>query len=287
MLNPSQKILLVISSVILTMFFIGLSLECASCTIYEPAEQNHATNYQPEQLNSLLSILVGIERFIVRHEKFFIVLLTFAIAAFTGTLWWVTSGLFSMAKRQANDMRESLDIAKKSADSTALQTRAFVALQIPVVAWVEQKLVNHLAIDVEHERIKNGPLPEESRPVFVFRNVGPTTIGVLYYAIKWEIAPLLRDEPFFGGMSPANLVLEAGQSHAFTTAEPIRISSAQRGNMQVGIENLWVYGFVLYNDFLDESHQMGICVRWDFERGFAVEGSQNYNYHKHQKNHIK
>lgn len=84
------------------------------------------SSYSEEYLDgSVLSVLMEafdtVEHFINRHEKFFIVLSTLAIAGFTGTLWRATTGLLAAAESQKNDMRESLMIAAKSAE-TARQT---------------------------------------------------------------------------------------------------------------------------------------------------------------------
>lgn len=85
-------------------------------TAYDDS-QHYQRSLDGPVISFLIEFLDAIERFIERHEKFFIVFSTMAIAAFTATLWRATSGLFRMAERQAEDMKSSLAIAKESTEA--------------------------------------------------------------------------------------------------------------------------------------------------------------------------
>jgi hypothetical protein len=124
---------LLIASLIGAMFLVAILLELGSNPIIETAENNYKPNYDQENFNPLLSLLRGIETFVIAHDRFFLVLFTFAIAWFTGTLYWVTSGLLKAAEQQKADMRESLRIAAISASAamkSAETTRAVEAAQL-------------------------------------------------------------------------------------------------------------------------------------------------------------
>lgn len=226
--------------------------------------------------------------FEVKITDVLLVLFTGLLVLFTGLLWWVTAGLrdstdklWSAADKQGRDMEKSLEIS-------ALQTRVAVAAQIPVVAWVEHKLVwTSLFNEPSIDPVPPGIPPAGSRPVFVFRNVGPSTILTLYYAMKWEVRKELASEPFFGAMHPASIVLKAGETYAFTIDETVILTNEQRQNIQDKETYLWAYGFVIYNDFLDEAHQIGAAVRWDLTKGFVPDGPQAYNYSKSEKTYTR
>jgi len=128
-------------------------------SVNENSQSNSEANYEQEGFDGpVLSILIklfdSIEGFIDRHDTLLTVLSAFAVAAFTGTLWWVTFGLFTMAKQQAADTRESLDISKVSADAAQKSAHvAEVALiigQRAYVSAISSKIKNiNSAIPVE------------------------------------------------------------------------------------------------------------------------------------------
>src|SRR3990172_4756251 len=106
---------------------------------------NNEANHEQQSLNGpVLSVLIdsigAVERFIERHEKLLIVLATIAIAAFTYTLWRATSGLFEMAEKQSTDIAKSLAIAKKSADAAERQSKAAIAVELPILRIIDLKL---------------------------------------------------------------------------------------------------------------------------------------------------
>jgi hypothetical protein len=209
-----------------------------------------------------------------RHAGAITTVATIVIAAFTIALAISTKRLW----------RE----AKNSGITATLATRAAVASQIPIVALVEYKFAlasidGNPAVDP----VPPGIPPFNSRPVIVFQNTGPTRIVLRYYAIKWQIAAELTGEPYFGGMTPASLVLKAGDTHAITTDQPLTYTTAELSGVKDGSLRVWSYGFIIYYDFLDERHDMAVCAKWDIERGFVIVDRENYSYQKHEKNYTK
>jgi hypothetical protein len=65
------------------------------------------------------------------------------------------------------------------------------------------------------------------------------------------------------------------------------LTSEERERLDSGDTQLWAYGFVYYNDFMDESHQIGAIVKWDAVRGFVQVVRENYSYHRHEKIYTK
>lgn len=91
---------------------------------YEKFQKTAKPKAEEHNANSpMFAVVADIEEFLEAHEKLFIVLSTIAIAGFTFTLWRATDGLFVMARKQAEDMRQSLSIAKDSADAATESTK--------------------------------------------------------------------------------------------------------------------------------------------------------------------
>jgi hypothetical protein len=88
-------------------------------------------------------------------------------------------------------------------------------------------------------------------------------------------------------MHPAGIIMKADETHAFTIDEKIILTKEQQQDIADGKTHLWAYGFVIYNDFLDEGHQIGVAVRWDLSKGFIPDGPQTYNYSKSEKTYTR
>ena len=217
-----------------------------------------------------------------------IILFTLVLAISTVLLWLNTRGLRKLANSQSHDIKESLNLAERTAAATMLQTRASVAVQIPKVAFSTWKLaLEPLDGNSGVDPVPPGVPPAGSQPVFCFKNTGPTSIVLSYWAIKWQISAQLTGEPNFGDMAQAGLVLEAGDSHCITSSERINFTPEELRGVQDGTLRLWAYGFIIYHDFLDEMHQIGICVKWDNSKGFLRVHRENYSYQKHENSYTK
>jgi len=121
-------------------------------SVNENSQSSSEANYEQEGFDGpVLSILIklfdSIEGYVDRHETLLIVLSTIAIAGFTATLWRATTGLQDLAAKQAKDMEESLRVAKKSANAAMLQAKAAVAAELPIIGWMDQKLVGYNEFD--------------------------------------------------------------------------------------------------------------------------------------------
>ena len=119
MLNASQKRVLLIASIIGAMFVLGIIIGFVSPPANEYASYNYEYRENQQSSGGLLSLIVAIDALLDAHESTLTVISTIAIAAFTGTLWWVTLGLLNAAEQQKSDMRESLGIAKQAADAAS------------------------------------------------------------------------------------------------------------------------------------------------------------------------
>lgn len=88
---------------------------------------------------------------LIAYSTVAIAVITFFLALYTAKLWRATVKLGSDAKdaadRQAAELQKSLAIAKESADAAMLQAKAAVAAELPIIGWVDQKLVGYNEFD--------------------------------------------------------------------------------------------------------------------------------------------
>ena len=242
----------------------------------EAREEREYRESQTSIGTSISKALKGLENETEKTTS--LTLLLFGVAA-------IQAGLFLW---QLILIRNSSRDTKDLAEAARLQSRALVAEKLPIVLWKEFKLVAFDALDQPVlDPVPPGPVPAISRPVFVFQNTGPTKIVTLYYAMKWEVTNDLKKEPHFDGMMYDGMLLKADQMRAFTTNIPIKFTEEQRQNVESGHAQLWVYGFVYYNDFMDEGHRLGSIAKWDPARGFVQVVRENYSYHRHEKSYTK
>jgi hypothetical protein len=214
--------------------------------------------------------------------------LLFVVAFFQALLFRKQLGL--MAQTDAAT-KQAAEAARIGAEAAQLQSRALVAEKLPAVLWSDWKMVEYVTgtESVAADPMLPGEVPEECRPVFGYKNGGPTRIVASYYAIKWEIAVTkdgLKKEPEFGGMGHDGILLATGDKRYITTQHKIILTPGQRKSLAEDAA-LYVYAFVIYSDFLDEGHQIGTIAKWDPRRGFVVIEKENYSYMRHEKSYTR
>ena len=206
--------------------------------------------------------------------------------------------LFIVAWFQAYYMRRQLVATEQAAIAASRQARIAVATELPVVAFVGQKLIGYdeqgNAVP-ELDPIPPGPLPNcMMRPLFCIRNAGKGYAAILRFSIRWKVAPELPPgppEPIYGHMAVGNLLIEQGDSTWLVyEKEPISLSDAERSAINSNQTHLWVYGFIAYGDILEDMHTIGFCYRWEIRpdigdkpRGLIPDGPPRYRYQNHHQ----
>lgn len=191
---------------------------------------------------------------------------------------------------QGYEVHRTVKVAQVSADAAALQTRASIASQLPVVGWAGMKLVayDHNLKPVA-DPAPHGLPPVIARAVVSVKNGGPTKANVWRWSVKHQIAKKLPEKPVYGTMSLDSIIVEEGQTRHFTAAELITISKEEMEQIEAGELHLWIYSFFTYADFLEEHHEMAFSARWVVypPMGFVNEGPEAYTYTKHEKTYTR
>jgi len=234
---------------------------------------NNEANHEQQSLNGpVLSVLIdsigAVERFIERHEKLLIVLATIAIAAFTYTLWRATSGLFKMAEKQSTDMAKSLAIAQKSADAAERQSKAAIAVELPILRIIDLKLAefDRAGTAIEgNDPVPGGNLHGLYKILFCYKNVGRTIATVEKVVVDYKVTQFLPEQPQY---QDAKLVwlpfdIEPQASSWFPWPDTLDLSQEERLSINTRTAVLWIYGFVRYTDFMGDAHESRFLGFWN------------------------
>jgi hypothetical protein len=198
------------------------------------------------------------------------------VAIFAYRLWKSTAGLIGLAREQSRDLkemivvaREGADAAKRSAEAASLQARAMVGAELP---RLELSYVNLANSDQSVRQALRAPSID-----IQFSNYGRTTALLIETCVEVRLGHTLPSEPTYGfvDMLPVVEAVEGGKSVGAAAHRRLGdLSDTQVQGLLGGLDNLWVYGFVRFRDFLGMQHKMGFCLRWrPPQRDASIGGS--------------
>ena len=217
---------------------------------------------------------------------------TFALFAATIGLILATLGLGYFAYRQSRDMRESIDVASRSANeasrSANIAERALTELERPwIFVQLSPRLVSHAQLVPENpdeaidlppvavfEISNHGRMPAIVRSCHIALEGVPATTpsaGILRDEFHMSLGPQERSEKLHvdcpGGLATYGVVVDliTEQTH------PVPELSQD--------ENFFFYIVIVYEDVRGGSHTSSFCWRFDLGVNYWVQfGGSNYNY---------
>jgi hypothetical protein len=179
-----------------------------------------------------------------------VALFTLVLAGSTIGLWIVT---WRSGVRQSREMQASLAIAQQSADAAALQAKAIVQSELPLIA--AQDFQVKAAAD---EPVNQTEIPEQPVLTLALRNFGRTPAEWESYGLETRYVKRLPEEPEYlrDYPQPPGTILSPGARGI----ELRDLLSLRPGRMRDALLreeiHLWVYGYVKYRDFLGNPHEM-------------------------------
>ncbi|MGO8919288.1 MAG: hypothetical protein ACLQJR_25585 [Stellaceae bacterium] len=186
------------------------------------------------------------------------------VAVFAYWLWKSTSSLIGLAREQSRDLkemivvaREAADAAKRSAEAASLQARAMVGAELPRLELGSVNLANS---DQSVRQALRAPSVD-----IQFTNYGRTTALVIEKCVEVRLGHALPSEPTYDFVEvlPVVEAVESGKSVGAAAHRRLGdLSDTQVQGLLGGLNNIWVYGFVRFRDFLGMQHKMGFCLRW-------------------------
>jgi hypothetical protein len=209
------------------------------------------------------------------------------LAYYTKVLAVLAAFQFAALIVQAIVFGFTLSANRKAANAALRQANAMIALERPILATQDIKLVGFP--DAINPQSNEDPAEGQNIPAICRALVGTMSIGRTYaritqFCLEWTISRALPSKPqylpahnertntYF--MPIAGLVNYFGLGHP---ANPITLTTADRQRLANG-ETFWVYGFVTYESFADEVFELGFIARWAPGQGLIAEPNQAYAY---------
>lgn len=148
-------------------------------------------------------IVAGVEWLREQAPEFWVAIASFAIAVFTGTLWYSTDKLWRAGERQIRTSRQIATIqahqtrisnreARRVADATSLNARAAVAVELPILAPLSIAL--HREPGVIGKVDMPGPI---STMRINFKNWGRTHAELISQSVEWLVTAKLPENPVY------------------------------------------------------------------------------------------
>jgi hypothetical protein len=187
--------------------------------------------------------------FVDAHHNVFIVLGTLAIAWFTFTLWQSTHLLWRASRDQAQDTKASIAVAARAAKAAETQAQTAVSVEVP-------------RFTVQSIRAGNGsPAPmalKESISVTLI-NDGRTTAIVTTEVLCFRAAPALGAAlryPFYS-VKDRNFGVRVENGKPYVVLATPMLTDGEINEVMTEQTPLWVYGYIQYRDFMDNTYQKG------------------------------
>jgi len=206
---------------------------------------------------------------------------TVAIAVFTYTLYGATKGLVEAAKIQSADMKQSIAATEMAAKAAKQQADAMVAVEGPIAAVAQLKL---LAYENEHSSIPvTDPVPGGVPPPFcrvaiLLQNRGRTEMTIHSVFCDWVVTPTIEEAPEYHFEERWNGAITKETSAWFVSQNTVRLNQIDAETIDNFGQFLWVYGKIVYSDFMGDRYEVGYIARWTTGQGFIRDPLANYEY---------
>jgi len=235
-------------------------------------------------LESLTSILSGIESFTVAHEKFLLLFFTLAIAGFTGTLYLATRGLLRTATKQGEDTAETISISGRSVlamQEVAQATRDNASL---LQGIMHKQMRAYIAVDLGLATYQDERLRFAAQAVLV--NTGFTPARNVSSKIRADILPVgseIMDLPDAGPLRLADATLAPRQNFVVHGIVDHRYSDEEVTLIMKGEQKrLVIWGDITYDDVFGGKWLTKFCHTFVFyPASDGVIKVNGYFYAKH------
>ncbi len=172
---------------------------------------------------------------------------TFLLAGFTASLWWSTRGLLVEAKRAGTVAENSAKAAQFSAEAAANTVKAIVARDQPrwLVAEMAMKLNTIAQNNPQWTGIATVTLENVGRTI---AEVTETAIGVGFGSPPPvpDYAGCRKTQSGFG----STVMPDANKKIALAIPADVHLDAAKIEAVTGG-GPIWLYGYVVYRDYLD------------------------------------
>lgn len=209
------------------------------------------------------------------------------IASYTGWLAALTAALVAVSIGQGFFLLRSDKTANINADAARKSANAAMGVALPRFVVTEIRIQRG-----------GGETVEEAleRPIQItLVNMGQSAAVMLRECLVFAVADTLPPIPDYSSGRIRNInfgfPVEARNIHQISGAaggmsafgEPFGIEHSEFKQIATGPSTLWVYGYIVYRDFLDDVTTKGFCARMDVENEherFVQDGPEAYSQTK-------
>jgi len=236
--------------------------ESQLCQYNDYTSKEHCVTYSTEYV-----LAIETARFLNYNAGAIAAIASVFVALFTWTLWRSTHLLWEVGREQHNAAMRQLAVATMSAE-------AAIGVEMPRM----------ILTDVHMPTLLESPRKSlaTDRLDISFKNHGRTSAELVAECFEWRVlvpeqlpsAPEYRE----GNIRPADLGTVVEAQADYTMMSPISGLYSGRGEnlrhildveidaVMAGTASLWVYGYIVYRDFLSWTHQVGFCTRLEIRR---------------------
>lgn len=199
-------------------------------------------------LASLTLSYVGyVGEFLETHNGAVTAIATVFIAAFTIVLALVTN-------RQAK-------LTKITAEAAKLSAEAAIGVELPIIS------LNQIQLNKQQGGVTTmvaGHPGLVSTLAISFKNFGRTNAELTTLCVEWAVVQKLPNIPIYKASYPYSpgTFIEAGQKSAATLQLTITLQPDEVAAIADETKFLWIFGYLLFNDFLGKSHNTRFCAKW-------------------------
>jgi hypothetical protein len=208
-------------------------------------------------------------------------LFTEGLFAATVALFVATLGLVVAAMIQSRDMKASIAVNRTAANAALRQANAMVAIESPIFAIRQLKLVgfeDEQGAVPTADPVPPGLPPPFCRPLILMENRGRTEMTINRVFCDWIVAPTIDETPEYHFEEVWNGALVKESAAWFPSQNGIRLNQLEAETIENFGQFLWVYGKIIYTDFMGDQFEHGYIARWTTSQGFVRDPLANYEY---------
>jgi hypothetical protein len=180
------------------------------------------------------------------------------------------------ARKAAKSAEDAANAALENASATKILAEATKAAMLPSVSFTgvnltQRKFDPKIFTTTGHGtavRITDAIPPEISDATIGLKNLGQTSAIITSLCAEYLVSDTLIDTPTYTHRVFPNYNVGMNQEAFLVAAtNPVRLTPAQRKEIEDKTAKLWVYGIVAYRDVMRDEWELGFVACWQIREG--------------------
>lgn len=200
--------------------------------------------------------------------------LTADLAEFTAYLFLATAimgiatiALAVLAFDQGRTLKASIAVSDRAARAAEMNARAAIGMELPVLRCLPGSLGSATVSNASMWQVMSGPPLALFNTVTELRfvNNGRTPAFPVLVELGWELAAELSGGPNYCwalNVEPGSVIKADGLFEFHPSKFVIELTQGRLLELRKRQTTLWIFGRMVYQDFMDQTHSIGFCWRW-------------------------